>query len=92
MLELNLFDRSVSVKKKLRWVMLIAVLSLIVFVVIYIYNGRYVWNYFSAIGVRENMTMEQLVLIKPFTSFYGNRKTAKMLDFRRFLFHGFSLL
>ena len=46
--------------KKLRWILLVAFTLVIVFVAIYIYNGRYVWNYFAAIGVRVNMTMEQL--------------------------------
>ena len=47
-------------KKKLRWTLLIAFVSIVVFTVIYVYNGRYVWNYFAATGVRVNMTMEQL--------------------------------
>jgi len=46
--------------KKLRWILLITLVSLIAFVVVYIYNGHYVWNYFSAVGVRSGMTREQL--------------------------------
>ena len=46
--------------KKLRWILLIALVSVIVFVDIYIYSDRYVWNYFSAVGVRSGMTIEQL--------------------------------
>ena len=46
--------------KKLRWILLIAFVLVIVLVALYIYNGRYVWNYFSAVGVREGMRMEQL--------------------------------
>ena len=47
-------------KKTIRWTLLIASIAIIVFVTMFIYNGRYVWNYFSAVGVREGMTMEQL--------------------------------
>jgi len=48
------------VKKKILWIILLASVSITTFLVIYIYNGRYIWNYFSALGVSENMTMEQL--------------------------------
>ena len=46
--------------KKLRWVLLIVLALIIIFLVVYIYNGRYVWNYFSAVGVRSGITIEQL--------------------------------
>jgi len=49
------------IMKKLRWMLLIMFVSITIFTVIYIYSGRYVWNYFSAIGVRSGMTREQLV-------------------------------